>query len=100
MQTKLVLSTATKSGGVIITVTVGRVQGEPADDGTITLQIIPREVVTAADGTVLSDKFLGDWMTVQLDAATVAAINESIVREKAATDAALDAAAEAANPGA
>ena len=84
---ELVLATSTKSGGVTTTVTVGRVQGEPAADGSITLTVIPREVVKLADGTVVSDKFLAEWLTVTLTQEQLASINAAITAAKAAKDA-------------
>lgn len=85
---ELVLSTSTKSGGVTTTITVGRVQGEPAADGTLTLTVIPREVVTLADGTVVSDKFAAEWLSVPVPPAVLAALNTAIAEAKAAADAA------------
>ena len=83
---ELVLATSTKSGGVTTTVTVGRVQGEPAADGSITLTVIPREVVTLADGTIVSDKFSAEWLTVTLTAEQLAPINAAITAAKAKAD--------------
>lgn len=83
---ELVLSSATKSGGVTTTVTVGRVQGEPAADGTIVLTVIPREIVKLGDGTVVSDKFLNEWLSVKLTAEQLDSINAAIT--KASEDAA------------
>lgn len=98
---ELVLSTATKTGGITTKVTVGRIQADPAADGSITLQIIPREVITAADGTVVSDKFLSDWVELKLPDAIVTSLNTAVDnRYKAALveRAAAKAAAEAPPP--
>lgn len=86
---ELVLSTTSTSGGAITTkVIVGRIQADPAADGSITLQIIPRKIVSLADGTVLSDKFEPEWIAVKLSDATLAALNAEIATAKAAADAA------------
>jgi hypothetical protein len=94
---ELVLSADTKSGGVTTTVTVGRIQADPAADGSLVLQVIPRQVVSLQDGTIISDKFAAEWITVNLSASTVAAINAEIAAAKVAADAAkAQAAADAA----
>lgn len=93
---QLVLSTSTKAGGVTTTVTVGRIQGDPAADGSITIAAIPRQVITLADGTVISDGFAGEWIQVKLSPATVTAINADIAATKTASDKAKAEAAKAA----
>ena len=85
---ELVLATSTKSGGVTTVVTVGRVQGEPSANGSITLTVIPREVVKLADGTVVSDRFLAEWISVALTPEQLASLNAAIAAAKAAADAA------------
>jgi hypothetical protein len=51
--TRTVLSTTTKAGNTV-TAYVGRVQGEPADDGSLTLTVFPLVVKTDAEGTEIS----------------------------------------------
>lgn len=89
---ELVLSTDTKPGGVITTVTVGRIQADPAADGAITLAVIPRSVVKLQDGTIISDGFAGEWLTVKLSDALVAQLNAEILAAKQSADAAKAAA--------
>lgn len=94
----LVLSTSSSnSGAVTTTVTVGRIQADPASDGSITLTVIPNKLVALADGTVISNGFTQDWLTVKLSPTTVAAIASEIAAAKAAKDAA-DLAAKAPAP--
>jgi len=52
---RTVLSTTTKAGNTV-TSYVGRVQGEPAADGSLTLTIFPLVVKTDSEGTVLSSE--------------------------------------------
>lgn len=94
---ELVLSTSSSTGGVTKTVTVGRVQADPAADGSVTLSVIPREVITLADGTVVSDRFVGEWLSVKLSDKLVSDLNAEITAAKVAADKAkADAAAAAA----
>lgn len=93
---ELVLDTAVKSGGITTKITVGRIQADPAADGSITLQIIPREVVTAEDGTVISDKFLSDWVPLPLPPAILDRLNTAISTRYAAAKAEKAAAIAAA----
>lgn len=95
---ELVLETSTKTGGVTTIVTVGRVQGEPSIDGSITLTVIPREVVKLGDGTVVSDRFLSEWLTVKLTAEQLEPINAAITAAKAAADEAKPAPTDEAKP--
>ena len=50
---RTVLSTTTKAGNTI-TAYVGRVQGDPANDGSLTLTIFPLVVTTDSEGTEIS----------------------------------------------
>jgi hypothetical protein len=50
---RTVLSTVTKAGNTI-THYVGRVQGDPADDGSLTLTVFPLVVKTDSEGTEIS----------------------------------------------
>lgn len=52
---RTVLSTTTKAGNTV-TSYVGRVQGEPAADGSLTLTIFPLVVKTDSEGTVISSE--------------------------------------------
>jgi len=52
---RTVLSTSTKNGNTT-TQYVGRVQGDPAADGSLTLTIFPLVVKTDSEGTVLSSE--------------------------------------------
>lgn len=52
---RTVLSTTTKAGNTI-TSYVGRVQGEPAADGSLTLTVYPLVVKTDSEGTVISSE--------------------------------------------
>lgn len=51
--TRTVLSTVTKAGNTI-THYVGRVQGDPADDGSLTLTVFPLVVKNDSEGTEIS----------------------------------------------
>jgi hypothetical protein len=84
---ELVLSTDTKSGGVTTVVTIGRIQADPAADGSVTLSVIPREIITIG-ATVISDKFTSEWITVRLSDALFAQINAEVLAAKQAADAA------------
>lgn len=50
---RTVLNTTTKSGNTV-TSYVGRVQGDPADDGSLTLTIFPLVIKTDSEGTEIS----------------------------------------------
>jgi hypothetical protein len=50
---RTVLSSSTKNG-VTTTVYIGRVQGEPAEDGSLSLAVFPLVVKTDSEGLVLS----------------------------------------------
>lgn len=50
---RTVLSTATKAGNTV-THYVGRVQGDPADDGSLTLTVFPLVIKTDSEGTEIS----------------------------------------------
>jgi hypothetical protein len=52
---RTVLSMTTKAGNTV-TSYVGRVQGEPAADGSLTLTIYPLVVKTDSEGTVISSE--------------------------------------------
>ena len=49
---RTVLSTTTKAGNTI-TAYVGRVQGDPADDGSLTLTIFPLVITRDSDGEIV-----------------------------------------------
>lgn len=84
-------SSSSNSGAITTTVTVGRIQADPPADGSITLTVIPSKTVALADGTVISQGFTQDWLTVKLSPETVAAIAREIAAAKAAADAAKSA---------
>ena len=54
---RTVLSTSTKNG-VTTTLVVGRIQADPAKDGTLTITVFPAVVTTYADGSAVTPEYL------------------------------------------
>lgn len=79
---RTVLSTVT-ANGVTTTLYIGRVQTDPAKDGTATLTVYPDKVITDSAGTVLSSGFTTPF-TVALTSSQYANVSALI---KAAFDA-------------
>lgn len=95
--TRTVLAVSTEDG-ITTTKFVGRVQGEPANDGTLTLTVYPLVVLTlAANGKQIGDSKLDTSasFTITLSAAQYGGLSTLV---KAAFDAKVAAEAAAANP--
>jgi hypothetical protein len=85
---RTVLSTTTKAGNTI-TSYVGRVQGDPAADGSLTLTIFPLVVKTDSEGTVISSELSTNasftlTLTPQQFAGISAAVKAAFTADQAA----------------
>lgn len=86
-QSPFTVSTTTSASTSLTTqVQIARIQGDPAADGSLTLQVYTRKIVTASDGTVVSNTFnatsvavpvTGQLLTDLTSAATTAINNAS-----------------------
>ena len=73
-----VLETKTENG-ITTTYTVGRVQGDYAADGTLTLTIFPTKTVTVGDVVVVSQLDTSKGFSYKLTAGQQAALSPAIV---------------------
>ena len=79
--------------------TVARIQGDPAPDGSLTLTVFLKYTVTAADGTVVAMSWLTESLNVPVNADLAAALSSAIAKAKQDTDAAKAASTPAPQEG-
>ena len=80
---RTVLSTVT-ANGITTTLYVGRIQADPAKDGTITLTVYPDAVLTTSTGALIADLGFKPPFTVSMTAAQYGGLSALVVAAYAA----------------